>query len=112
MALLAGVAGAAGLLLFPSPWGVLGYVAFAVLLLAPALAGGTVATAMAAAVAALLSVAAAWALARWVFEGRFSPQPMPLALLGLGVVGLTVLVGLLNSREVIRRTPLEVLRGE
>ena len=27
-------------------------------------------------------------------------------------VGLTVVVGLLNSREVIRRTPLEVLRGE
>jgi hypothetical protein len=27
-------------------------------------------------------------------------------------VALTVGVGLLNSREVIRRTPLEVLRGE
>ncbi len=68
--------------------------------------------AMAAAVAALLSLAAAWALARWVFEGRFSPQPMSLVALVLGVVTLTVVVGLLNSREVIRRTPLEVLRGE
>jgi putative ABC transport system permease protein len=68
--------------------------------------------AMAAAVAAVLSAAAAWALAKWVFEGRFSPQPTSLALLALGVVTLTVLVGLLNSREVIRRTPLEVLRGE
>jgi len=68
--------------------------------------------AMAAAVAALLSLAAAWALAKWVFEGRFSPQPMSLAALVLGVVSLTVVVGLLNSREVIRRTPLEVLRGE
>jgi putative ABC transport system permease protein len=67
---------------------------------------------MAAAVAAVLSAAAAWALAKWVFEGRFSPQPTSLALLALGVVTLTVLVGLLNSREVIRRTPLEVLRGE
>jgi hypothetical protein len=28
------------------------------------------------------------------------------------VVALTVAVGLLNSREVIRRTPLEVLRAE
>jgi hypothetical protein len=28
------------------------------------------------------------------------------------VVGLTVVVGLLNSRDVIRRRPLEVLRGE
>ena len=68
--------------------------------------------AMAAVVAAVLSVAAAWALARWVFEGRFSPQPQSLAALVLGVVGLTVVVGLLNSREVIRRTPLEVLRAE
>jgi putative ABC transport system permease protein len=68
--------------------------------------------AMAAVVAAALSIAAAWALARWVFDGRFSPQPLSLALLVLGVVTLTVVVGLLNSREVIRRTPLEVLRGE
>jgi putative ABC transport system permease protein len=68
--------------------------------------------AMAAAVAALLSATAAWALARWVFEGRFSPQPVPLGGLVLGVVALTVVVGLVNSREVIRRTPLEVLRGE
>lgn len=68
--------------------------------------------AMAAVVAAGLSAAAAWALARWMFEGRFSPQPVPLATLALGVVILTVVVGLLNSREVIRRTPLEVLRGE
>ena len=68
--------------------------------------------AMAATVAAGLSIVAAWALARWVFEGRFSLQPVPLGALVLGVVGLTVAVGLLNSREVIRRTPLEVLRGE
>ena len=68
--------------------------------------------AMAATVAAGLSIVAAWALAKWVFEGRFSFQPLPLAALVLGVVGLTVVVGLLNSREVIRRTPLEVLRGE
>jgi putative ABC transport system permease protein len=68
--------------------------------------------AMAAAVAALLSVGAAWALARWVFEGRFSLQPLSLGAMALGVVTLTVAVGLLNSREVIRRTPLEVLRGE
>jgi putative ABC transport system permease protein len=67
--------------------------------------------AMAAAVAAVLSTGAAWGLARWVFEGRFSPQPLPLAMLVLGVVALTVVVGLVNSREVIRRTPLEVLRG-
>ena len=67
---------------------------------------------MAALVAAVLSATAAWALAKWVFEGRFSFQPTSLAALAAGVVALTVVVGLLNSREVIRRTPLEVLRAE
>ena len=67
---------------------------------------------MAATVAAALAGVAAWALARWMFEGRFALPGLPLAGLTLGVVGVTVLVGLLNSREVIRRTPLEVLRGE
>ena len=67
---------------------------------------------LAATVAAALAGVAAWALARWVFEGRFSLAAGPLAGLTVGVVVLTVAVGLLNSREVIRRTPLEVLRGE
>ncbi len=67
---------------------------------------------MAATVAAGLAGAAAWALAKWVFEGRFTLAALPLAGHTLGVVALTVTIGLLNSREVIRRTPLEVLRGE
>ena len=67
---------------------------------------------MAATVAAVLAGVAAWALARWMFEGRFALPALPLAGLALGVVGVTVVVGLLNSREVIRRTPLEVLRAE
>jgi putative ABC transport system permease protein len=67
---------------------------------------------MAASVAAVLAGVAAWALATWVFEGRFALPVAPLAALTLGVVTLTVVVGLLNSRDVIRRTPLEVLRGE
>ncbi|MBA3556957.1 MAG: FtsX-like permease family protein [Gemmatimonadales bacterium] len=67
---------------------------------------------IAATVAAALAGAAAWALATWVFDGRFALPTLPLAALVGGVVTLTVAVGLLNSREVIRRTPLEVLRGE
>jgi putative ABC transport system permease protein len=67
---------------------------------------------IAATVAAALAGVAAWALARWVFEGRFALPALPLAGLTLGVVAVTVVVGLLNSREVIRRTPLEVLRAE
>jgi len=37
---------------------------------------------------------------------------LPFAGLGASVVALTVAVGLANSRDVLRRPPLEVLRGE
>ena len=68
--------------------------------------------ALAAATAILLSTVAAWALVRFVFEGSFAlPGPSLLALV-LGIVGLTILVGLSGSTEVWRRPPLEVLRAE
>jgi putative ABC transport system permease protein len=67
---------------------------------------------LASAVALVLAAAAGWALARFVFEGTFSLPLMPMTALTLGIVALTVVVGLANSREVIRRTPLEVLREE
>ncbi|HZA97389.1 MAG TPA: FtsX-like permease family protein, partial [Gemmatimonadales bacterium] len=63
-------------------------------------------------VAVLLAVVAGWALARFVFEGPFSLPVIPLGGLVLGVIALTILVGLANSREVVRRTPLEVLREQ
>ena len=56
--------------------------------------------------------AAGWALARFVFDGRFTLPLLPFAGLGAAVVALTVIVGLANSREVLRRPPLEVLRAE
>ncbi len=67
---------------------------------------------LASAVALVLAAAAGWALARFVFEGRFSLPLLPMTGLTLSIVALTVLVGLANSRDVIRRTPLEVLREE
>lgn len=63
-------------------------------------------------VALVLAVTAAWALARFVFEGGFSLPLVPMMALAASIVGLTVIVGLANSREVVRRTPLEVLREE
>jgi putative ABC transport system permease protein len=63
-------------------------------------------------VAAVLAGIAAWALARFLFEGPFSLPIVPLASLTISVVVLTVVVGLANSRDVLRRTPLEVLRTE
>lgn len=67
---------------------------------------------MASAAAVVLALGAAWALARFLFEADFAPALLPLAGLVAAVVGLTVGVGLLNSRDVIRRPPLEVLRAE
>jgi putative ABC transport system permease protein len=67
---------------------------------------------LAAVVALLLATGSGWALTRFVFDGRFTLPVVPFAALGLCVVALTVLVGLANSRDVLRRPPLEVLRGE
>ena len=58
-----------------------------------------------------LAMIAAWALARWVFESPFG-IPASVGGLALFVVLGTALMGLLNSRDVVRRAPLEVLRGE
>ena len=68
--------------------------------------------ALAAGAAILLSTLAGWALVRFVFGGAFAlPGPALLVLL-LGVLALTIVVGLLGSTEVWRRPPLEVLRAE
>lgn len=63
-------------------------------------------------VALLLAAAAGWALARFVFEGSFTLPLFQMAVLTLTVVGTTVIVGLANSREVVNRAPLEVLREQ
>ncbi len=67
---------------------------------------------MASAAALLLALVAAWAIARFLFDGDFAPALPPLAGLALVVTGLTVAIGLINSRDVLRRPPLEVLRAE
>jgi hypothetical protein len=60
----------------------------------------------------LLATIAAWALSRFVFHGTFSiPLPEISALL-IGVILLTAVIAIANSRETVRRTPLEVLRQE
>jgi putative ABC transport system permease protein len=67
---------------------------------------------MASVVAVGLAAAAGWAIARFVFEGSFQlPMDAMGGLVAL-IVALTVVVGLANSREVVRRPPLEVLREQ
>jgi putative ABC transport system permease protein len=67
---------------------------------------------LASAVALALAAGAGWAIARFLFEGSFTLPVLQMAALTLTVVALTVLVGLANSRDVVRRAPLEVLREE
>jgi putative ABC transport system permease protein len=60
----------------------------------------------------LLSLAGSWALAYFVFETAFIPDFLPMLLVYLAITGLTVLIGLLNSRGILSKSPLEVLRSE
>ncbi len=59
----------------------------------------------------LLAVASSWALAYFLFETLFVPAPVPLLLAFLLIVGLTMGLGMLGSRGICDRPPLEVLRS-
>jgi putative ABC transport system permease protein len=60
----------------------------------------------------VLSLGGSWALSYFVFEGPFVAAPGPLLVALAVVTGLTIFVGLLNSRGIYSRPPLEVLRAE
>lgn len=53
-----------------------------------------------------------WALAYFVFEIPYAPNVWPLMAVIAVVTPLTILIGLFNSRDVLVRPPLEVLRAE
>ncbi|MFT4604936.1 MAG: putative ABC transport system permease protein [Rhodothermales bacterium] len=59
-----------------------------------------------------LALASGWALARFVFQAPLSTGGPGLLLITVGVVFLVVLIGLVSSRGVYRRSALEVLREE
>lgn len=58
----------------------------------------------------LLAVAGGWALVHFFFKFAFRPPVLSLLASWAIVAALTVAVGLLNSRDVLRRPPLAVLR--
>ena len=60
----------------------------------------------------LLSVFGTWALAQFAFEVPYRPTLLPLLIVAVVVTVLTVLIGLFNSREVLVKPPLDVLRSE
>ncbi len=60
----------------------------------------------------LLAVLGAWALAVYVFEVPFRPDVLSLLYVAGCVAGLTILVGLANSRGITTQPPLAILRKE
>lgn len=60
----------------------------------------------------ILALGAGWALARFVFETPFVVAPVPVLVLLGGVIGLTLFIGLLNSRGVYDKSALDVLRND
>jgi putative ABC transport system permease protein len=60
----------------------------------------------------LLAIVAAWSLSYFVFEGPFVVAPWALLGTFVVVVLLTIGIGLLNSRGLYDRPPMEVLRAE
>ena len=67
---------------------------------------------LSAAMGVLISLLASYLLARFQLDLDFRIQWLPIALVFISVVSITVIIGLLNSREVVNKPPLEVLRKE
>ncbi|MEP6745740.1 MAG: FtsX-like permease family protein, partial [Gemmatimonadota bacterium] len=59
-----------------------------------------------------LATIAGWAVVDRFFELTFRFPAGGIVGFGVGIIGLTVAVGLWTSREVFARTPLEILRAE
>jgi putative ABC transport system permease protein len=59
----------------------------------------------------ILSIGATYALSKFVFATPFSIDWRPLILTPLIITGLVVIIGLLNMRGIVRKSPLEVLRS-
>jgi putative ABC transport system permease protein len=68
--------------------------------------------ALAAGAGIVLSLLASWGLAKFSFETSFTPEMLPVLLLFVLIASLTVLIGLFNSRGILNKPPLEVLRTE
>ncbi|WP_462248206.1 ABC transporter permease [Ekhidna sp.] len=51
-------------------------------------------------------------LGKFLFEFTFIPNPVQIGIVFVAVTGMSVLIGLLNSRSVVKQSPMEVLRRE
>jgi len=68
--------------------------------------------ALAAATGILISLAGSWALAKYTFDATFSPDWLATAGIFALISALTIGIGLLNSRGILNKPPLEVLRRD
>lgn len=60
----------------------------------------------------LLALLASWGLTTYIFNIDFNPDYSPILFIYLGITGLTGFIGMLSTRGVLNRPPLEVLRNE
>ncbi|MDW3646235.1 MAG: FtsX-like permease family protein [Bacteroidia bacterium] len=60
----------------------------------------------------LLALAASWALAKFSFEIEYAPDLGPAVGILIGIIVLTVGIGMLNIQGIMSKSPLEVLRRE
>jgi len=60
----------------------------------------------------LLSLLGAWGLTQLFFDVNFVPDYFGLLVIWIGVTLLTMSIGWLNTRDIINKSPLEVLRKE
>jgi putative ABC transport system permease protein len=59
-----------------------------------------------------IALLSSFLLVKFVFELNFSFQWLPILIIFLFVSLITILIGLANSREVVNKAPLEILRKE
>jgi putative ABC transport system permease protein len=67
---------------------------------------------LSAATGIVIALFGSWLLARFQFELDFQIRWLPLLVVFIFITLLTLLIGLFNTREVVRKPPLEILRKE
>ena len=60
----------------------------------------------------ILAIFGSWTLEVYTFNSSFTPDVLPIITLFLIIIILVVLTGVLSSRSVLYRPPLEVLRNQ
>lgn len=68
--------------------------------------------AVAAGAGLILAITGSWALAAFSFNASFTPPIWPIVIFFLSIVSLVVLTGVLSSKNVLDRPPLEILRKD